>query len=438
MSMPDSPPRRPRTILFVAGAAAIAALLFACYAATWRSYAGFASAIDTCEGVFCDFVRFYYPMGGAIFHAALPVPGFLYSPFVAILLAMFPPLGLETSLTLWGALQLLCVVLYVLLIRRLVPAGLAIQLLAAGLVLSSFPVLHNFDWGQVGVFAVVAILGGLLLYRSGHRAAAAAALALAASFKFFPLIFLAPFAARRDGRFLALAVGACGALLFLVPGLALGFGATLRFYGALLDSCRDMGWVAGNYNSQHFPHVVLRLAGATGHDAAAWLPLLRGISYGIAAGNAGLLLLVVRRGLPHAELWSFQLLFLTVPFVLGTSWPADLAYLPFAQVFLAWWLLEGRAGRSRGLAAEAQAREEGAADPGIRSRRTGMLVLLLASVVASNIFFFNLVGDRFLYGALGCLFWANLFLLAACHVELLPRALRPVPPGGRAGRGGHP
>jgi len=50
--------------------------------------------------------------------------------------------------------------------------------------------------------------------------------------------------------------------------------------------------------------------------------------------------------------------------------------------------------------------------------------LLLVSIAFSNIVFFNLLGSFYRYGFFCFLFWANLFLLMASYVELLPPALR--------------
>jgi hypothetical protein len=50
----------------------------------------------------------------------------------------------------------------------------------------------------------------------------------------------------------------------------------------------------------------------------------------------------------------------------------------------------------------------------------------LPSVVLSNIVFFNLFGDFTRYGFYGFLFWANLLLLIALYVQLLPPALRQI------------
>jgi hypothetical protein len=89
-------PSRGRIVMLVAGTALI---LVVYHALTWRS---FVNSIDAFKELFCDFVIYYYPMGEAIFRTGLPIDGFLYSPFIAILLAIFPPLGLTASLVLWG------------------------------------------------------------------------------------------------------------------------------------------------------------------------------------------------------------------------------------------------------------------------------------------------------------------------------------------------
>jgi hypothetical protein len=412
-------PSRARITPLAAVAAGIMILPFAYYARTWQS---FTTVRGICPKLFCDFLDYYYPMGEAIFRTGLPVPGFLYSPFVAILLALFPPLGLNASLVLWGILQVLFVYLYLLLFRRLVPAGLPIQLLFVALTLSSYPLLLNLMGGQVSVFMLVPLLGMLVLYERGRRAGAAGLLAFAVSFKYYPIIFLALFAARRDTRSLLFAAVACGAFLLVVPGLLLGGGDTLGFYGALLDSFRDSGWVVTNPHSQFFPHVVLRLAGSMGDDAIPHLSLLRWIAYGVAAANMGLLFLVQRARLRHADLWSFQLLFLTIPFILKTSWPHDFVFLSFTQAFLAWRLLEGeKAAPGTDTAGKrSQASAWRARAPGARTGVT--FFLLLVSIVFSNIVFFNLFGFV-RYGFFSFLFWAGLLLLIASYVVLLPPAL---------------
>jgi len=389
-----------------------------------RTRESFAAVIDICPRLFCDFVDYYYPMGQAVFRTEFPVPGFLYSPFNAILLSLFPLLGLDSSLVVWGMLQAVSVSLYALLFRRLVPAGPSAQLLFVVLSLSSYPLLLNFVGGQVSVFMMVAVLGILVLYERGRRMIGAGLVAFAVSFKFYPIIFLAPFAIRRDTRFVVAAAALCGLFLLVVPGAFLGASDTLRFYGGLFDAFRASNWVVNNPHSQFFPHVVLRLAAATGYDVSAHLSLLQWIAWGVAAVNLGFLFLIQHAGLRHTDLWSFQILFLTIPFILKTSWPHDFVFLPFSQAFLVWQLLE----RTQEVPVT------DSADKGPQASLKGWriphlhvfvtVLLLLPSIVISNIVFFDVFGHFSGYGYCAFLFWADLLLLMTLYILLLPDAVR--------------
>ena len=400
---------RGRFLWFALGSLGIALLVFAFIALIWHNWSSFQAAIDTCTSPFCDFTTFYYPMGKAVFISGTPVEGFMYSPFIALLLAIFSPLALNTSILLWGILQVGCVVLYLLLFRWLVPASLRYQLFFVLIALTSFPLWHNLSWGQVGIITTVAVLGMLALLERGRRLSATALVGFAASFKFFPLIFLAPFAFRRDFRFLLLAALACVVFLLLIPGVLMGPADTLTFYRGLLDFYRDSGWVVSNYNSQHFPHLLLRLLGRLGFAARPYLPVFSVFSFSLAAFNLVLVYLVQRARLPHADLWSVHLLFLSIPFFLKTSWPVDLVYIPFAQAFLAWQIMEGGTPR-------ADARRKGLS--------TGiMLAFLVISIGLSNIVTLNLIGNYKTYGYLGCIFWADLLCLVASYILLIPLVL---------------
>jgi uncharacterized membrane protein len=402
-------PSRGRLLWFVLGSLGIAALIFAYIAYTWRALPLFQTAIDTCSRPFCDFTTFYYPMGKTALLSGKLVKGFMYSPFIAILLSLFSPLAINTAILFWGALQAGGIALYLLIFRWLVPAGLRFQFLFVCIALTSFPLWHNLSWGQVGIFTTVAVLGMLVLLERGRRLSAAALFGFAASFKFFPLIFIAPLICRRNLNFLLLAVLACVAFFVIVPGILMGPGETLAYYQSLLDSFRASEWVVTNYNSQHFPHVILRILDALGFAARPYLPLFSILSFSIAGFNLVLAYLVQHTRLPHAHLWSLHLLFLSIPFFLKTSWPVDLVYISFAQALLAWQIMENEVPK-----------------PGARRKklRTGILLALLAmSVGLSNIISFNFIGNYMAYGFIGFIFWADLLCLIASYILLLPGVL---------------
>ena len=94
-----------------------------------------------------------------------------------------------------------------------------------------------------------------------------------------------------------------------------------------------------------------------------------------------------------------------------------------AQALLAWRLVEREEAAPRtddsGKLPHASAWRERTP----RARAAVTVFLLLPSIVFSNIVFFNLFGDFFRYGFYGFLFWADLLLLIASYVVLLPPAL---------------
>ncbi|HET6846394.1 MAG TPA: glycosyltransferase family 87 protein, partial [Anaerolineales bacterium] len=412
---PAARPSSLRSVLiFWAGAVGIALVLLKYYSLVWRSYVRFNQLIDVCRLTFCDFATYYYPMGEAIFRTGQPVEGFVYSPFVAILFATFSPLRLSLAIIVWGMLQATFVILYIVLFRRLIGGSVLIQWLFVLLLLSSFPLLHTIKWGQVSLFSTVALLGALLFIERRQLPAGAGLLAFAVSFKFVPLLFVAPFAARRDRRALLWIVGALAVALVGVPVVFLGVGRTLDFYRALWVVYGGYGWAATSYNSQYFPHVLLRLAEISGANrlvfwlgqtvgiqAAAWLSILRGVAWIVVLGNLALVYLIQRAAGRRADLWSFAVLFLTIPFLLGTSWPVDLVYLPFVQALLASALFDARSGTLSGLAS---GRPEWSPS---RGRKAALGLMLVASIVCSNVGLFNSFHNYLDYGSLGFVFWSD-------------------------------
>ena len=396
---------RNKTIWLATGAAGIALLLLAYGALTWK---GFVANVGFCQQLFWDFIQCYYPMGEAVFRNGLPVECYLYSPFIAIVLGLFPLLGLDLSLVIWGILQVAAIVLYALLFFRLVPARLPIQLLFVALTLFSYPVWLNFLGGNTGMFITVALLGMLLMIERGHYVTAAVLLALAASFKFYPIIFLAPFIARRNIRFLVLAIAACLAVFVVIPSVVLGGGRTLGFYNALLNAFQESGWVTVNPHSQFFPHYVLRLIGVTGAEAPVALLILQVVSYCIAALNLIFIHRIQSSQLTRANLWSVLLVFLTVPFVLKTSWPTEFIFLPFVQAFLI------RHAMEHGTEPDPYGSRL------IPGRKRTLIILVLVSALLSSVVFFNLLGNFAVYGHCGFLFLAGILLLIAIYAELLP------------------
>jgi uncharacterized membrane protein len=333
----------------------------------------------------------------------------MYAPFIALLLALFSLSEIHISIVPWGILQVGCVILYLLLFRWFVPTGLRFQLLFVLIALTSFPLWHNLSWGQVGIITAAAVLGILALFERGRRISAAVLVGIAAGLKFFPIIFLAPFAFRRDFRFLLLASLACIAFFVVVPGILMGPGNTLTFYHGLIDTFSESEWVVSNYNSQYFSHVFLRLTVEMGFNSRPYLPLFNIFSFSLVVLSLVLVYFVQRTRLSHANLWSVHLLFLSIPFFLKTSWPVDLVYISFAQAFLSWQITAGKSAYP---------------DAPRKQLTSGILLtLVIISIGLSNMVTFHLIGDHEIYGFLGFIFWADLLCLVASYILLIPLGL---------------
>jgi hypothetical protein len=148
-----------------------------------------------------------------------------------------------------------------------------------------------------------------------------------------------------------------------------------------------------------------------GFSTRPYLPLFSIFSLSLTALSLALVYGVQRARLPLADLWGVHLLFLSIPFFLKTSWPADLVYISFAQAFLVWQL-------TRGEPPHPAARRK-------YSSRGVMLALVMISIGLSNLGAFNLIGNYWTYGYLGVIFWADLLCLVASYMLLLPAVLSP-------------
>lgn len=409
-----------------AGAALIVAAALAYYALTWKTFTAFNLAIDHCAHPFCDFYAHYYPMAQQIFWRNTPTPGFFYSPFFAIVLAVFKPLDLDHALVVWGVVQVVLVAGLALAPRLFGMRSPSWSLLGLGLVLIAFPVLHNFKWGQVSVLLILSLMACFLLYERGRTSWAAGFLAFAISLKFFPAFFLVYFLLRRDWRFVLDAAGMSLLFMVVIPLVLLGAGDTARYYRVLHETLN----LAQNHlfdpNSQYLPNAVRRWWAAAAYDGSVEYPALlqgslrfetplRAAGYVLAANSVWLLFRMVR--LPalmddlgrSASTWAFVVLSLTLPLIVYTSWPHYFVYLPFCQVFL--WREIARGGAAA------------------RRRALKIGLLIVPSIVASSVILFNILAHsrfnlegafrtRAIYAFWGCLVVADLLLLLASHLEL--------------------
>lgn len=362
---------------------------------TFHSLARFMAVVDHCPVTFCDFANHYLPMGRQILAGTGPVPGFLYPPFFALLLLPFAPLPDAVATFAWGAVQAalagLLLVAPLWLIRR---PGLGEAALCVFLSVSAFPMLHNFKWGQVSVLITLCVLGALALWQRGRPVAAGLLLAFATSIKLYPAWFALALLARRDWRALASFAAFCVLFLGVVPALALGPSATLRFYqdgGTLLRLGLDLQ--VNDVNAQSLQGLLTRFCYSVNSPWPTTLSLFEPIRWSVLAISLPAAWLWLRRR-EGGEVPAFLVLFATLPFVTPTSWPHYFVYLPAAFVYL----LHARPRRG--------------------ARRFLVVALVAVAAVVSNGVFWQVWNDRTSYSYVGFLFWANLLTLAALLLAL--------------------
>ena len=378
-------------------------LILLYYYFQWRDINSFVQAVDHCDILFCDFKKVFYVMGKNILTKQVPVKGFYYSPFSAIL---FRTLGIQsknTAVFIWGMIQVTGVILlFAVWFRSKQKANFSFKLFYLFLLLTSFPVLHNFNWGQVSIFITLAVFLTMEAYLSKRIFWAAFWLAFATSIKFYPIIFLLYFIFERDIKFL-IAFAVFGFLLGVaIPVAFIGVNSTVHFYITILQNseARFMN-VADRLeviNSQYVTLVILRLT--EGITSGVWMRLVEIVGKLLLGLNILLTFLVVILAPAHRTRWGFLLLFVSIPFFVPSSWPHYFVYLPAFQAFTAYMIK----------------RDKG---------RYWKYALLFISIFLSNVVLFNIIGNRHLYAGKGFLFWSNLLLIILAYVELIPKLKLP-------------
>lgn len=370
--------------------------------ARWPTTRDFVLAIDHGDRLFADFVNHYYPTIAESLRSGAPAGGFFYPAAFAALLSPLSLLPLGAAELAWGAIQLACLVFVATtLVRAAAPDRPALAVLGAALTVTSVPVLHNLKWGQVSL-PILALAGGAyLLHQRGRGWRAAALLGVAAGIKGYPLVFLGPFAARGDGRFLARAAAACAITLAVLPALVMGPAHALFFQrvstGAVLGAADG---VLRDFNSQYAAAVLGRYQGGWDRTAADVRALGELAGLVAAALLAALVVVAARTTAPRiAARRALVLLVLvagSVPFWLRTSWAHYFVHLPVGQTLVAGLLTAPAPGR-RPL------------------RSAAALALLVApSVLLSNVLGLFATRGWWYYANEGSLFFANALLLLAC------------------------
>lgn len=397
-SIPASPPR------IVLSSVGILAAIPVYYRLMWPTFREFQLAIDFSDIPFSDFVTFYYPMGKEVLLTKAPVVGYHYSQFFALLLYPFGQLPLTFATTIWVYLLVAATSLLIWISFRIAsPSKWKLFPLFAGLVFLSFPILHNFVWGQVGVFLTLLILGALYASLKNNDIAAGILLSASVSLKYYPVIFLIPFLISGNRKTILAFVASCFMFLAVIPVLILGWGETLEFVAQLSRGVYAKQIAAAGENSQSFFNVLMRWSGFLGHESQAARFILRTGGYLGLEAVIVLIFFLYRYSIPRSLIWAFVLLSLSVPFFVATSWPHYLVYLPFCQIFIFSEILERR-------------------EYSLAHRRI-LFALLFLSVLLASVFALQLSGDWKLYTGAGFLFASNA-LLTILSVRLVLSSLQ--------------
>lgn len=378
----------------------------------WGTFSGFVTAIDRGVQFLQDFTNYYYPMSRQIVQYPVPIAGYFYPSFFALILFPIGLLPLPAAQFVWGAFQGLCLLaLLVLPLRywiKIPPPGSAFYLL---LFVTSYPILNNFKWGQVSVPITLGILAVTLVFLRDRPVTAGVLLAFITAIKFYPFVFVVLFFVRRDLRALAAFAISLVIFYFVIPASVLGFSEWFEFEKIVLAEITSAGWLARDVNSQYAAHVGLRwfeiIFHKTGGDIIR--ELLSVIGYALAFSC--IVMAWIHHKMRTRESWatSVAAIFLCLPFVLNTSWPHYFVYLPFCQSVLL---------------------SNAIVDPRSSSlTRKTLLALVILSALISSVFVFNLFSDWSAYNYYGMLFLSNLLLLPVLY------APGGIPTGGNPARG---
>lgn len=236
----------------------------------------------------------------------------------------------EAALWAWGLIQgILLLVLFCLPLLKLIPLrpiGLALY---TAVFVTSFPLLHNTKWGQVSVLLTGSIVAAFHVHQMNRRVLAGVLIGFATAIKYYPAVFLLFFLLRRDLRVCISALIATAVFYALIPMAFMGLERWQTFEALTHRNVSAAGWVSGDPNSQYVANVVARwITLAATPPAPPLFDALRWGGYAIFLANMIMVWIIKSREERDQCVLSMTLLFLSLPFVIKTSWPHYFSYLP--------------------------------------------------------------------------------------------------------------
>ena len=253
----------------------------------------------------------------------------------------------------------------------------------------SFPVLHNFKWGQISILITLLIIGSLFAYSKNYKRTAAFLLAFAASIKYYPVLFILYFLLKRDWRFITTFIIFTALLMLIIPFMAIGLSETITFHCLTKDALLESDWVITDCNSQYITHVFKRIFPFMPDSAGIDL-FVSLLGIGLVGCNIGLVSAVQRKGAIFSPVFCFSLIFLSLPLLVITSWPHYFVFLPFCQLTF--------------IKIVFQINQQ-------LWKRLLLLSTVALSIILSNVVFFAQCPHWTAYSYWGCLFFSDIILL---------------------------
>ena len=365
-------------------------LILIYYKIEWGTWTIFVTSIDDCSLLFCDFVRHYYPMGKTILSSPFPVSGFFYSAFFAVILSPLGITSLKIAVNSWAIVQLTTgVLLFIVSVETTSIKKTSFMIPSIIIFFMSFPILHNFKWGQVSVLITLLVIASLFAYSKKYNRTAAFLLACATSIKYYPILFIIYFFIKRDWRFIITFGAFIAFLLVIIPAVVIGPSETITFHKLTNDALMTSDWITSDINSQYITHVFKRifsfLPNSTGVDL-----FISSLGIVLVGCNIGLIFIVQYKRMILSPAFSFTIIFLSLPLLIKTSWPHYFVFLPFCQLTFIKIVFQ----RSTQL-----------------WKRLLLLSFVALSIVLSNVVFFAQWPHWSAYSYWGCLFFSDIILL---------------------------
>lgn len=396
MRRPSSPPAG--TLAGTAVAALSVGGIAAVLLAQFGSLDGLAASVDRTPAALVDFTLIYRPAGRALFETGSPVPGFFFTPFLALLFAPFAYVGDELARNGWIAVQLASAIALGACGSALVRGRSMGLALATALVTAlAFPVLHGIVWGQVSVPIVACLVGAVVAERSDKPFLAAVLLGGTVAVKYYTFAIVVAFACAGRVGIALRAVGVAFVLALVVPSAVLGGPMeALDYYRQAANLAAESHHTfAGDPNSQYLGNVVDRL----GWPGAG---VFRAVGY-LATVVAFVSIAFADRRDAGAErvFGAFVVASLTTPLWAPTCWPHYLAYLPVCQAWVVWKTLERPAAGTRNAPLTGPV------------RFLALTLIATSTALTTTPWFFLVAGGKEHYAPEGMLLLADLLALGA-------------------------